>query len=136
MWDEAQGGFTGKQRVTGFPAAIAGKPAASRKINLTGVRAPEECIKGEDYKAMLDELKQSDIHIWRRLLGNQALFSLLIQADARYLDTMCLFCNRDLRDFQIPEIFVIKAKKKSPFVSDRFYCKTSANLRNLPQSTK
>lgn len=63
MWDEAQGGFTGMQRVTGFPAAIGGKLVAAKKINLTGVRAPEECIKGENYKSMLDELAQSDIHI-------------------------------------------------------------------------
>jgi saccharopine dehydrogenase-like NADP-dependent oxidoreductase len=63
MWDEAQNGFTGMQRVTGFPAAIGGKLVAGKKINLTGVRAPEECVTGENYKSMLDELKLCDIHI-------------------------------------------------------------------------
>jgi saccharopine dehydrogenase-like NADP-dependent oxidoreductase len=63
MWDEAQNGFTGMQRVTGFPAAIGGKLVAGKKINLTGVRAPEECIKGENYQCMLDELKLRDIQI-------------------------------------------------------------------------
>jgi len=38
MWDEAQNGFTGMQRVTGFPAAIGGKLVAGHKIDLTGVR--------------------------------------------------------------------------------------------------
>ena len=63
MWDEAQKGFTGMQRVTGFPAAIGGKLVAGHKINLTGVRAPEECVKDENYKSMLDELELSEIHI-------------------------------------------------------------------------
>jgi saccharopine dehydrogenase-like NADP-dependent oxidoreductase len=51
------------QRVTGFPAAIGGKLVAGHKINLTGVRAPEECVRGENYKSMVDELKLSDIYI-------------------------------------------------------------------------
>jgi lysine 6-dehydrogenase len=63
MWDEAQNGFTGMQRVTAFPAAIGGKQVAGKKINLTGVRAPEECVRGENYRSMLDELELSDIHI-------------------------------------------------------------------------
>ena len=63
MWDEAQNGFTGMQRVTGFPAAIGSKLVAGNKINLTGVRAPEECVSGENYNSMLEELKLSDIHI-------------------------------------------------------------------------
>jgi lysine 6-dehydrogenase len=63
MWDEAQDGFTGMQRVTAFPAAIAGKMVAGKKINLIGVRAPEECVKGENYTSMVDELKLSDIQI-------------------------------------------------------------------------
>ncbi|MGA2502690.1 MAG: saccharopine dehydrogenase C-terminal domain-containing protein [Anaerolineales bacterium] len=67
MWDEAQNGFTGMQRVTGFPAAIGGKLVAGHKIDLTGVRAPEECVKGENYKSMLDELKLSDIHIMEKI---------------------------------------------------------------------
>lgn len=63
MWDEARDGFTGMQRVTGFPAAIGGKLVAGKKIGLTGVRAPEECVKGENYQFMLDELKLKDICI-------------------------------------------------------------------------
>jgi len=63
MWDEAQNGFTGMQRVTAFPAAIGGKLVAGKKINLTGVRAPEECVQGDNYRSMLDELELSDIHI-------------------------------------------------------------------------
>ena len=63
MWDEAQNGFTGMQRVTGFPAAIGAKLVAGKKIALTGVRAPEECVRGINYSFMLDELELSDIHI-------------------------------------------------------------------------
>lgn len=63
MWDEAQQGFTGMQRVTGFPAAIGGKLLAGNKIPLTGVRAPEECVRGENYTSMLAELDLRDIHI-------------------------------------------------------------------------
>jgi lysine 6-dehydrogenase len=63
MWDEAQNGFTGMQRVTGFPAAIGGKLVAGKKITLTGVRAPEECVKDGNYTSMLEELEQKDIHI-------------------------------------------------------------------------
>jgi lysine 6-dehydrogenase len=63
MWDEAQGGFTAMQRVTGFPAAIGGKILAAKKVAITGVRAPEECITGENYQAMLDELALNGIYI-------------------------------------------------------------------------
>ncbi len=63
MWDEAKDGFTGMQRVTAFPAAIGGKPVAGKKIDLTGVHAPEECVRNNDYRSMLDELKLSDIQI-------------------------------------------------------------------------
>ena len=69
MWDEAQNGFTGMQRVTAFPAAIGGKLVAGKKINLTGVRAPEECVKGTNYGSMLDELELSDIHIKETVSG-------------------------------------------------------------------
>jgi len=67
MWDEAQNGFTGMQRVTAFPAAIGSKLVAGKKFNLTGVRAPEECVTGNNYGSMLDELKLSDIHIKERV---------------------------------------------------------------------
>jgi lysine 6-dehydrogenase len=63
MWDEAKNGFTSMQRITGFPAAIGSKLVAGNKINLTGIRAPEECVRGENYNSMLEELKLSDIHI-------------------------------------------------------------------------
>jgi saccharopine dehydrogenase-like NADP-dependent oxidoreductase len=69
MWDEAQNGFTGMQRVTAFPAAIGGKLVAGKKINLTGVRAPEECVTGTNYRSMLDELELSDIHIKETVSG-------------------------------------------------------------------
>jgi saccharopine dehydrogenase-like NADP-dependent oxidoreductase len=69
MWDEAQNGFTGMQRVTAFPAAIGGKLVAGKKINLTGVCAPEECVKGTNYRSMLDELELSDIHIKETVSG-------------------------------------------------------------------
>lgn len=63
MWDEARNGFTGMQRVTGFPAAIGGRMVAAKKIGLTGIRAPEECIRDENYKSMVDELALQEIHI-------------------------------------------------------------------------
>ncbi len=67
MWDEAQDGFTGMQRVTAFPAAIGGKLVAGKKIDLAGVRAPEECVRGGNYRSMLDELELSDIHIKEKI---------------------------------------------------------------------
>lgn len=67
MWDEAQNGFSGMQRVTGFPAAIGGKLVAGKKINLTGIRAPEECVHGENYTSMLEELALQDIHIKEKI---------------------------------------------------------------------
>ncbi len=67
MWEEAANGFTGMQRVTAFPAAISGKLVAGKQINQTGVRAPEECIRGSKYQAMLDELKLSDITIQEKV---------------------------------------------------------------------
>jgi saccharopine dehydrogenase-like NADP-dependent oxidoreductase len=67
MWDEARDGFTGMQRVTGFPAAIGGKLVAGKKIPLTGVRAPEECIRDGNYQSMVDELKLRDIHILEKV---------------------------------------------------------------------
>ena len=67
MWEEAQNGFTGMQRVTGFPAAIGGKLVAGKKIDLTGIRAPEECVIGANYQYMLDELTKQDIHIKEKI---------------------------------------------------------------------
>ena len=67
MWEEAQKGFTGMQRVTGFPAAIGGKLVAGKKIKLTGIRAPEECVTGANYQYMLDELEKQDIHILEKV---------------------------------------------------------------------
>ena len=66
-WEEAKDGFTGMQRVTGFPAAIGGKLVAGKKINLTGIRAPEECVTGANYQYMLDELTKQDIHIKEKI---------------------------------------------------------------------
>ncbi len=59
----------GERSVINSPAdavAIGGKLVAGKKINLTGVRA-EECVKGENYNSMLDELKLSDIHIQEKV---------------------------------------------------------------------
>jgi hypothetical protein len=61
---------TSERPVTNSPAdaaAIGGKLVAGKKINLTGVRAPEECVKGDNYNSMLDELKLSDIHIQEKV---------------------------------------------------------------------
>jgi saccharopine dehydrogenase-like NADP-dependent oxidoreductase len=50
-------------RVTSFPAAIGAKLIALGKVDLKGVRAPEECIFGENYKWFLDELEEKNITI-------------------------------------------------------------------------
>jgi saccharopine dehydrogenase-like NADP-dependent oxidoreductase len=63
MWEEAQDGFSAMARVTGFPAAIGAKLVASGKIDLRGIRAPEECICGENYTWFLEGLAARDIHI-------------------------------------------------------------------------
>jgi saccharopine dehydrogenase-like NADP-dependent oxidoreductase len=63
MWEKADSEFSAMARVTSFPAAIGAKVVASGKINLKGIRAPEECIAGENYKFFLEELEKKNICI-------------------------------------------------------------------------
>jgi lysine 6-dehydrogenase len=63
MWEQPNKDFSAMARVTAFPASIGAKLVASGKIDLKGVRAPEECVVGENYKWFLEELKKKDITI-------------------------------------------------------------------------
>ena len=63
MWEEANNEFTAMARVTGFPAAIGAKMIGTGKIDLRGIRAPEECFVGENYQFLLNELSACDINI-------------------------------------------------------------------------
>jgi saccharopine dehydrogenase-like NADP-dependent oxidoreductase len=63
MWEKASADFSAMARVTAFPAAIAAKMIGTGKINMRGIRAPEECFIGENYQTILDELNACDIHI-------------------------------------------------------------------------
>jgi lysine 6-dehydrogenase len=63
MWEEPDQEFSGMARVTSFPASIGAKLVASGKLDLKGIRAPEECIFGENYLWFLDELEKKSITI-------------------------------------------------------------------------
>jgi saccharopine dehydrogenase-like NADP-dependent oxidoreductase len=63
MWERANDEFSAMARVTSFPAAIGAKLIGMNKIDLRGIRAPEECILGENYSWFLEELQQKDITI-------------------------------------------------------------------------
>ena len=63
MWETANSEFSGMARVTSFPAAIGAKLVALGKTDLKGIRAPEECITGENYEWFLRELEKKDICI-------------------------------------------------------------------------
>jgi len=63
MWEKADSQFSAMARVTSFPAAIGAKMVAAGRIDLKGIRAPEECILGDDYKLFLEELEQKNICI-------------------------------------------------------------------------
>ncbi|HSB02778.1 MAG TPA: saccharopine dehydrogenase C-terminal domain-containing protein [Anaerolineales bacterium] len=63
MWEKADHEFSAMARVTSFPAAIGAKLVALGKVDLKGIRAPEECIVGENYKWFLEELEKRDICI-------------------------------------------------------------------------
>lgn len=63
MWEEADREFSAMARVTSFPASIGAKLVASGKIGMKGIRAPEECIVGENYKCFLEELEKKNITI-------------------------------------------------------------------------
>ncbi len=63
MWEEADQEFSAMARVTAFPAAIGAKLVASGRIDLKGIRAPEECVHEDDYEWFLAELKKKNITI-------------------------------------------------------------------------
>ena len=67
MWEMADNEFSAMARVTSFPAAIGAKLLASGKIDLKGIRAPEECIAGENYKWFLEELEKKNICVKEKL---------------------------------------------------------------------
>jgi saccharopine dehydrogenase-like NADP-dependent oxidoreductase len=69
MWETANREFSGMARVTSFPAAIGGKLVASGRIDVKGIRAPEECISGENYKWFLEELEKKDICIKEKIVA-------------------------------------------------------------------
>jgi lysine 6-dehydrogenase len=66
MWEEPDREFSAMARVTSFPASIGAKLVASGKIDLKGVRAPEECIFAENYQWFLQELEKKNINIRER----------------------------------------------------------------------
>jgi len=63
MWETADQEFSAMARVTSFPAAIGAKLVALGRIDLKGIRAPEECIHGENYTWFLEELQDKNITI-------------------------------------------------------------------------
>lgn len=63
MWETADEEFSGMARVTSYPAAIGAKLIGLGKVDLKGVRAPEECVLGENYQWFLDELVEKNITI-------------------------------------------------------------------------
>ncbi len=67
MWEKANHQFSAMARVTSFPAAIGAKLVASGKIDLKGIRAPEECVTGENYDWFLEELEKRDICIKEKI---------------------------------------------------------------------
>jgi lysine 6-dehydrogenase len=63
MWETADQEFSAMARVTSFPAAIGAKLVGLGKIELKGIRAPEECIHGGNYNWFLEELQERNITI-------------------------------------------------------------------------
>jgi len=63
MWETADREFSAMARVTSFPAAIGGKLVALGRVDLKGIRAPEECIHAENYTWFLEELQDKNITI-------------------------------------------------------------------------
>jgi saccharopine dehydrogenase-like NADP-dependent oxidoreductase len=78
MWEKADHEFSAMARVTSFPAAIGAKLIALGKIDLKGIRAPEECILGENYEWFLEELQDKNISIKEKSypIGEQELLPL------------------------------------------------------------
>jgi saccharopine dehydrogenase-like NADP-dependent oxidoreductase len=67
MWEKADNEFSAMARVTSFPAAIGAKLIGMGKVHLRGIRAPEECILGENYIWFLEELQDKNIMIKEKL---------------------------------------------------------------------
>jgi saccharopine dehydrogenase-like NADP-dependent oxidoreductase len=67
MWETADKEFSAMARVTSFPAAIGAKLVGLRRVQLTGIRAPEECVLGENYAWFLEELADKNITIKEKL---------------------------------------------------------------------
>ena len=63
MWEMADEEFSGMARVTSYPAAIGAKLIGLGKVDLKGIRAPEECVLGENYQWFLEELADKNITI-------------------------------------------------------------------------
>lgn len=72
MWEEVDKGFSAMARVTGFPAAIGAKLVAAGRVDLKGIRAPEECVVGDNYTWFLEELKKKDITIQEKFQALEA----------------------------------------------------------------
>ena len=68
MWEGASQGFSGMARVTSFPAAIGTKMVGAGRFDQRGIRAPEECVVGENYPLFMEELKKVNITISENIL--------------------------------------------------------------------
>ena len=67
MWEGASQGFSGMARVTSFPAAIGAKMVGAGRFAQRGIRAPEECVVGENYPLFMEELKKVNITIGEKI---------------------------------------------------------------------
>jgi saccharopine dehydrogenase-like NADP-dependent oxidoreductase len=67
MWETADREFSAMARVTSFPAAIGAKLVGLGKVDLKGIRAPEECISGSNYAWFLEELADKNITIKEKI---------------------------------------------------------------------
>ena len=67
MWEGASDGFSGMARVTSFPAAIATKMVGAGRFPQRGIRAPEECMIGDNYAYFMKELKKVNISISEKI---------------------------------------------------------------------
>jgi saccharopine dehydrogenase-like NADP-dependent oxidoreductase len=72
MWEKADQEFSAMARVTSFPAAIGAKLIGMNRVDLRGIRAPEECILGANYTWFLEQLQQKNITIREREEAVQA----------------------------------------------------------------
>jgi lysine 6-dehydrogenase len=67
MWEGASDGFSGMARVTSFPAAIGAKMIGGGRFDQRGIRAPEECVVGDNYALFMKELKKVNISISEKI---------------------------------------------------------------------